>query len=70
MKEKSIPKSVKRVCEAVRQCGKKSLRRVKATSWEILLAASQSHSSEVLRSYEQYLKELESRKDPQEKKKE
>jgi hypothetical protein len=55
------------LCGVVLRHAKKSLKRAKATSQEILSQISASHSSEVRPLYGLFLKELESRKDPQEK---
>jgi len=64
-----MSKSVNKVYEAVLRVMQKSLLRAKTTSEEILSQISRSSSSEVLPLYALFLKELESRKDPQEKKK-
>ena len=54
------------LCAVVQRHAKKSLKRAKATSQEILSQISASPSSEVLPLYGLFLKELESHKDPQE----
>ncbi|MAI05175.1 MAG: hypothetical protein CMA07_05645 [Euryarchaeota archaeon] len=55
------------LCGVVQRHAKKSLKRVKATSQEILSQILASPSSEVHPLYEQFLKGLESHKDRQEK---
>jgi len=69
MTEKRTPKRERLLCGVVQRQMQKSLKRAKTTSQEILLQIFQSHSSEVLLLYEQFLKELGFLKDlPDEKK--
>lgn len=64
-----MSKRERKICGVVQRHLQKSLKRAKATSQEILSQISASHSSEVHPLYGLFLKELESRKDQTQKKK-
>jgi len=69
MKEKPIPKNVKRLCGVVRRLLKKSLKRARASSEEILSQISPKDYSGLPLSYETFLRQWEYRQDQQTKKK-
>ena len=69
MKEKHIPKSVKRLYEAALRVLQKSLKRAQVSSEEILSQISPKDYSGLPLSFETFLRQWEYRKDQQTKKK-